>query len=315
MLTALPDEHVEAALGTARDQFFLGNPYGVYGVIVAPRRSGGKDAEECTLRLMVEYKTSQPERPVPAAIEYELDARCFGVRPDVVAGGIAPRTSFGAAVAFTGLHAGCTIRIDQPMRRFGAVCALLDARQAGRPTHALTAGHLFALGGLGTEVRCAASSAAAPGVIGRLVANALDEQRGDLAILELTAHGVALAQSSRAPVRTQPIATLSTATLAACYRPTTHDWSHTTWVHPTTGWYWLHDQMRGWLQFENPAYSAGAIVAPADSGSSLCGAPEGELLGSCIGTTDTWSLFQPLEPLRDWITQRLGGDLRLWMSV
>lgn len=306
------EEHASAALAAARATFGPGNPYGVYGVIVAHRRTGGRVLDDCTLQVFVQEKLDEPPDPVPEAFDYELDGRTYAIRPDVVAAGGMPRTATGGNPRFSGLHPGATIRVEHPMRRTAGVCAILArASQPTKATHLLTAGHLFARGAIGTRVLAAKNPNSPTKTIGRLVANALDTgDDRDIALVEL------LGAASSMLVRPSPVAiatpgALETGSAGQCYRPTARDWSAPVPVTQADGFFRLGDPVRGVFDLDDPTLVQGAVVVSGDSGSCVRRASDSALAGLVSGVGSTQSFFQPLEPARSWLDQR-GGPFTVW---
>lgn len=197
----LRPEHFRPAMRAAVAAFPDANPHGVFGIAIERRRVRGRPCGYSTLSLFVERKQDDPGSAIEPIVFRHRGGR-FAVVPDVVATGQAAVASRGPVPAFTGLHAGAAIRVTAGHRCAGGITCLLTAD--GRPTHLLTAGHLFPDSAGAFAVTASTGQRGSEVEVGRLSVNLLDrpgQTAIDVALVALNRDGIAMAIESAARPR------------------------------------------------------------------------------------------------------------------
>ena len=304
-----------AVMREARKVFGPRNRFGVHAFGIGAKRARGHTRGYRTLIALVMRKQERPRDRVPA-VQFSFKRRTLTVMPDVIATGQAARATKGTKIAFTGLHPGASIMVEN---RYAA-CGCLMHRGDGRPSHVLTAGHLFRVDAVGTPVFGGIGNQVKQ--IGTLVANLLDPNPDlpfpmDAAAVELNAAGVNLANQTAAPVRlggvvgSDDIGGLD----VQAYLATSHDFSRETTTNDEPfSFPNMQSAVRGRYEVTNVVRTDGAITLEGDSGTVLATAdPSRGAAGLCIGVVGTaMSLFDPLFRARKYLSQELGFALKLW---
>lgn len=293
-----------------------GGGYGVVAVGVDAKWRDGRSLGYSTLVAYVERKHPLPARPIPA-VEVELSGVPYRIEPDVVAVGT-PRIQSGGEPLWTGLHAGgcIEVRYGGGGTERGAVAVIAGGT---RPTHAVTAGHLFAPHLVGMPVYASPSPHVAPFVIGRLSANLLDAAEGaiDAAAVELLPAGVQLARATQRGPQLAAVLPTSIAggRRAQAFLATRHAYSAPLVnVRRTSYTAVLWAPRRStYIRLRDPVRSEHAITIAGDSGTILMTCESSRRgIGLCSGSYDGESLFEPLELALTRLSARLSTPLRLW---
>ncbi len=197
----LRPEHFDAAVKAAADLFPVGNPHGVFGMAIRRRRVRGHELAYSTLCLFVPRKQDDPTARIEQIL-FRHRRETFAVIPDIVATGRPAGASRGQLPTFTGLHPGAALRVEAGHRCAGGVACLLTLDR--RPTHLLTAGHIFPRARGRFAVVAASGPRGAAIEIGRLALNLLDRtpEPRDVALVELNPQGVRMAIDSASQART-----------------------------------------------------------------------------------------------------------------
>jgi hypothetical protein len=302
-------------MAAARRQFGPGNPYGVQAFGIDRKVTCGRRLRTSALNVYVVHKQAAPTRAVPPLI---VRSRGLRVRPDVVGVGAQP-TGHDAkrfAPPLLGLYAGAAIHVQGRVRQFGGVTCLLG--DGARPTHLLTAGHLFPKRQPNVEV-LAARRGEAPSVIGRLQVNLLDapfpelEHPLDVALVALTPRGVRMAEASQdGPKLCDFVAsdTLAGAEVSA-FLPTAHDCSRPTELLDGPLDAQMRSAARGVYFVQQVVGTRAAISNPGDSGTILYNGPLSAAfaVGICVGQFGAMTIFEPFE--RALLALRAGTGLPL----
>lgn len=302
-------------MAAARRQFGPDNPYGVEAFGIDRKVTCGRRLHTSALNVYVVHKQAAPARAVPTLL---VRGRGLRVRPDVVGVGAQP-TGHDArrfAAPLLGLYAGAAIHVHGRVRQFGGVACLLG--DGARPTHLLTAGHLFPKRQPNVEV-LAARRGEAPSVIGRLQVNLLDapfaelEHPLDVALVALTPRGVRMAEASQEGPRLRDFAagdTLAGAPVSA-FLPTAHDCSRPTELLDGPLDAQMRSAARGLYFVRQVVGTRAAISNPGDSGTILYNGPLAAALavGICVGQFGAMTIFEPFE--RALLALRAGTELPL----
>lgn len=323
-LRRIRPEHQRAAVEAAAAAFPPGNPHGVFGVAIQRRRVRGRELGYPTLALFVERKLDDPRAAIEPIV-FRHRRAALAVLPDVVATGSEAAASRGARAVFTGLHPGAAIRIASGRRCAGGVACLLTLDD--RPTHLLTAGHLFPPGSGSVAVRAASGPRGAEVDVGRLARNLLDASgRGiDVALVGLTEQGIDMAiqsaRPSRAPVlRATPfVSAFVDAARLKVYLSRTGDYQplRTASIGPSV--FQLRSDCR-------PPHRVADVIATdfanntrGNSGTILMtdedpvgGAMIGSAVGVAIGFAGAMSLHEPLDRALRAIRSATDRAFKIW---
>lgn len=304
-------------LALARRRYPPGNADGVFAFELGPRLCRGRSMPERTLRVFVPWKDPSCTAMPPLVVR-SGNAR-IRVRPDVIATGAQPLAGDAPTSYFTGLHVGAAL---QARTRFGATGLLLTAEQ--RPTHLVTAGHLFAERDREAAVRAARQGTNAR-VIGRLVCNLLDERPGglthaiDAALVELNAFGTALAEATHHRKAPQPIAVLSLAeagrTAVLAFRATANDYSESSDVHSVAECHFAAAARPRGYAVQDVLCTERQLTRAGDSGTLFTTAGQQRAaVGLCIGVDGRRTLLEPLERALHYFDHARPG-LSLWKGI
>lgn len=293
LLKDIPRRLWGAVLDAARHVFPPRNRYGVTAYAIGPCVREGRRLSTLTLNVYVVRKQLEPRWKVPT-LNVEVGRKLWQVSPNVIATGKRPRVTAGGPPQFSGLHSGAAIAVRGRTPSRGAIACLLGRQ--GNPTHALTAGHVFPTASLGAKVIAAASPRSMPRSIGKLVANFLDHQGVDAALIELNAFGVGLVnQQGPRPVDfASEISCFEK--LVRAYLATTNDFSREVVTERAPMDAHLYAPTRGVFLVKDVIPTDGEITNPGDSGTLLCsGATKDLALGVSSGGLGHHSVFEPME--------------------
>ena len=318
----LQAQHARAVVEAAADAFAPGNPHGVVGAAVGPKRVRGRPTSELALIVFVPRKVDRPPAPVGPVTFMHRGAR-REVMPDVVATGHRAGSVARHQPAFNGLYAGCSIQARSTKVVAGAVACLLGPSSG--PTHLLTAGHLFAPGATNAKVEAAPGPQEPAVVVGRLVRSLLDDPGAgaplDAALVALTPAGRRLALAGGKSPRLPRLA------------PASFDTRHvaTAWLRvflPSTGDYvarlegdfrlnFYHaDSPFGGTQTLHNVIETGFVRnVDGDSGTILMTDDDGAVsraVGIVVGHAGASSLHIPVDVALSQLAPELGGDLAIW---
>jgi hypothetical protein len=297
----------EPVLEAARSCFPEGNAHAVCAFGIGPHIRRGRARPRTTLNVYVRTKLAKPKAAVPP-LSIRVRGRVWTLRANVIATGTPARASAGGSATFTGLHAGAAISVQSAVGGRGAIACLL--KRGDSPTHALTAGHLFAQGAKGTGVFAAKSPGATVVRVGTLVANFLDTDDVDAAVIELNAAGVAMV-GDRGPALSDYLAENSVwGKQTRAFLATANDFSRETTTTtgpldallsaPTRGTFWV----RGAIGTD------GEVTNSGDSGTILCaGASNQFAVGTCSGALGAHSVFEPFERALTLVQNNVDSDL------
>jgi hypothetical protein len=304
------EELIEAALR----RFPIGNRHGVFGFDVGVRVRRGLPTPEHTLRLYIEQKL--PESGGTLNRPFKVGASRSLVVPDIVATGSRPRTLEGRSLTFSGVHVGAAILVAK--RHFGGIGAILTSNT--KPSHLLTAGHLFPEGSTDVAVQ-AARSGGSPRIVGHLACNLLDKHRGshaiDAALVRLNDLGSELAVSNSSTRPPRPGALFSSDpedVVVQAYLSTALDFSTPSKmsllplaVHLLSGARPSGYTVRGVVR------CAHEITRQGDSGTAFLTADaQRHLVGTCVGVDGKGSLVEPAARALAVLAAETGLSLNLW---
>jgi hypothetical protein len=296
-------------LAAARSQFTERNPHGVYAFGIGPHIRRGRARRQVTLNVYVKRKLDEPRAPVPE-LSVQVGKRTFTVKPNVVATGKRPRAAMAAPGAFTGLHPGAAISTQGALAGRGAVACLLSAGSG--PSHALTAGHLFAPGAQGAAVFAARSTTSPVVQVGAVIANFLDTDNVDAAVVRLNRAGIAMVTDGGPSLADFLAESSIFAKAATAFLASTNDFSRetTTSVGPMDAL--LTAPTRGTFWVRGAVGTDGEVTNLGDSGTILCsGASNQFAVGTCSGIFGAHSVFEPFERVLTLVQQNIDSNLSL----
>jgi len=311
-------EHLRAVLAAARREYPVGNPYGVRGFLVAPKRRGGKTLRYSTLQVCVVSKERTPRHPVEP-LHFRAERQSYLLQPDVVGvGSCTTHPARGARANFSGLHPGAAIRVGNEI---GALSVLLGRQGATEPSHLLTAGHVFAPGGTG-RVHAALDGSSGEIEVGVLDINLLDTgDARDGALVELSSEGRELAGLTRAPGPAGdpsgifPAAAATEFPRSQMYRPTAGDATTIARPERQAGLLVLDDAHRGTVTVESPIV-AHVFGEAGDSGSLLRTVGSDSLAVGCYsGRVGGAGVFNSVSGLLRALRQEGAPRLHVWRPV
>jgi hypothetical protein len=258
--------------------------------------------------VYVERKLDKPAAPVPD-LHYDFDNRPHWLKPNVVATGKRPTTTMAATAVYTGLHPGAAISTQGTVGGTGAIACLL--RRGAAPSHALTAGHLFRPGSNGAPV-FAAKSGTSPVQVGSLIANFLDTDDVDAAVIALDAAGVAMVTAGGPALSDFLAETSIFGKQAIAFLATTNDFSRETTTSPGPMDALLEAPTRGNFWVRGGVGSDGEVTNAGDSGTILSsGASSQFAVGTCSGVLGTHSVFEPFARVIDLVQRNIDSNLSL----
>jgi len=311
-------------LAAARQAFPPGNPQGVVAHGIDISRRAGRSQGYYSLVLYVACKARRPAtaiKPVP----FSHNGKAYAAVPDVIGVGGEPLAAQGTAGQFSGLHPGARIeaRVSKTGYSNGGVACLLTT--GTRPTHLLTAGHLFNPMFNRSEVLAAADEGEERVVVGSLTGNLLDQApmttgyHLDAALVELNAAGRNMAEESDR---------WSSPRLAG---QVAQDELQGNWVQsfrPTTGGYSMETKALAGVFTANLKSGArplnfsvtdviktrSTISREGDSGTIMFTLGDdclaGGICSGCLGAEG--SLFEPLDRALNALQSTLDADLNIW---
>jgi hypothetical protein len=315
IIERVSQEQVQAVLAAARRAFPIDNHYGVLGFVIAPKRKAGRALRHNTLRVYVAAKERAP-RNLIGPLEFRSRRQKFSIQPDVVGvGACATHPRHLTRANFSGLHPGAAIRVD---RAIGATSLLLAPPGTARPTHLLTAGHLFEPGGE-RSVLAAADRHSQRIQIGVLEINLLDttsEKDGALVKLNQPGQDMALAtkppESAGDPEGVLPDAAGVIVPRSRMYRPTAGDATDSVRPIRRQGVIFLPDDRRGRIPIESPLVCS-SLGEAGDSGALLRSVDDKSLaVGSYSGVLGIEAVFEWIDGLMDQMRQQGAPLLRIW---
>jgi hypothetical protein len=274
------------------------------------------------LAVFVEHKSLESDVALPP-VRFEAAGQAFEVQPDVVALGHRPATMHGRLTRFSGLHAGAGIRVEVGRGVTGGVACLLG--QAGKPSHLVTAGHLFE-SGKPAEVSAALSTHAPPRVIGKLESNLLDEDEShpyDVALVRLNAAGVAMVIGSGTHPRLPRLdatpfdAAYVGAAKFRAFLPLRGDYVANLDAEYRFNTFYLNSPLRGEYRVRNVVTTRFADNIEGNSGTVLMtddptGQVQGQATGVVVGYAGLNSLHEPLDRALRRISERAGTSFEIW---
>jgi hypothetical protein len=287
----LPRKFWNPVMGAARALFGKRNHYGVVAFGIGPRIRRGRPSEEHALNVYVIRKEEKPRLEVPE-LSFSVGRSTWTVMPNVIATGKRPRASLGGAPRYSGVHPGATITMRGTTPGRGALGCILS--RGNGPTHALTAGHLFTSGSIGSSVFAATSPAAPVRAIGTLVANYLDSSEADAALIELNPTGVAMVNTNGPRLSDFIGFDGSFLKLVRAFLATGNDFSREVSTGDGPMDALLSAPTRGTFLSRNTIPTDGEITNSGDSGTILCtGASNQFAVGLCSGALGAHSVFVP----------------------
>ncbi len=269
----------------ARALFGPRNRFGVFAYGVGRRHRGGHPTRERTLVVYLPFKLAKPRHPVPSL-------RVLGrtIRPDVVATGAVAIAHVGP-VPFDGLHPGAAIVTRAGAR--GAISALLT-NNGSDPTHAITAGHLFAPSSVGGKVQCAASPGSPASDVGELIANFLDDASLDVALIELNPKGQSMVSDLGPPLARMLAANDVWSEPVRAWLPTANSYSNPSVTLGSPLDVLVEAPTRGQYVVRGVVCTEHELTQVGDSGTVLVtGSTNRTAVGSCIGGFGARSVFEP----------------------
>jgi hypothetical protein len=293
LLRDIPRRLWGPVLDAARLVFPPRNRFGVNAYAIGPCIREGRRMAALALNVYVVRKLHEPRLKVPT-LSIEVGRKTWHITPNVIATGKRPRAVAGGSPRFSGLHPGAAIAVRGLTPGHGAIACLLGKRSG--PTHALTAGHIFPRGALGERVFAAASPSASPRSVGKVVANFLDHQGVDAALIELNAVGIDLV-SQQGPRLSDFASEISCFDkLVRSFLATTNDFSREVVTERAPMDAHLLAPTRGVFLVKNVIPTDGEVTNAGDSGTVLCSGASNDLaLGVCSGGLGHHSVFEPME--------------------
>jgi hypothetical protein len=280
-------------LSVARATFGVGNRFGVHAYGIGPRICRGHVHALTTLNVYVLRKLKDPKFQVPT-LSISARGRTWQLKPNVIATGARPQAAIGGAPAFSGMHPGAPIVLRGRTRGRGAIAAILG--QNARPTHALTAGHLFQRGALGEAVFAAESARSVVRQVGELAANFLDSHGVDAALIQLNSTGQGWVNDQGPPLADFVSELSCFKKLARSFLATANDYSREVHTGPKPIDVHLTAPTRGVFLVKDVVTTDGEITRHGDSGTVLCAGRKNALaMGICSGGTGHHSVFEPME--------------------
>ncbi|HEY5955392.1 MAG TPA: hypothetical protein VIV60_02515, partial [Polyangiaceae bacterium] len=291
LLNDLPRKLWQPVLTAARARFVPNNGYGVFAFGIGPLIRNGLRAPPMVLNVYVRRKLTEPRKAVEKLV-FEAGRVSWCTTPNVIATGRKARASSGGPPQYSGLHAGAVVTTRGATHGRGALACLLGT--GGDPTHALTAGHLFPSGALGSSVFAAAAPNATSHSVGTLVANFLDQDGVDGAVIALNAAGKRLVRQG-GPLLSDYLPERSVwGKLTCAFLPSANDFSRQAETEETGLDVHLSAPTRGVFVVKNAVQTDGELTHPGDSGTVLCSGAANELaVGVCSGSTGLHSVFEP----------------------
>lgn len=311
-----------AVMARAKELFPPNNPYGVFSFGIGDKLVEGVPRGYRTLVVHVRRKLQDPANPIPK-IEIEVGGRKLLVTPDVIATGAEPRTHPGVGVMFSGLHSGAPIVAGAgTVAEAGGVGCLLTTG-GKRPTHLITAGHLFYPGSpQPPPVFAGVPGSTTPVECGRLLVNLLDETARaefqiDAALVELSdTKLIDQGPPPGAPSLTDVESVVQGQSYSVqAYRPTANSPSRVVSAQLLPNVIHLPAAPRpGFLVLEDVLQTSMPITQRGDSGTILftASAPR-RAVGSCVGRLGTSALFEPVSRSLQLFQRSIPG-IRLWRA-
>jgi hypothetical protein len=306
----LPARLWPGTMRTARRVFRRGNPYGVFAFGIGPDIRGGRPRTNVVLNVYVDRKLAEPPRPVPP-IRPASRSQSYTVVPNVIATGKPPRAAAGAQAPFSGLHPGAAFITGGPAPARGAIACLLG--DSGTATHALTAGHVFAPGAGDRRALAASDAGGVPREVGQLVANFLDSDGVDVAVIQLNAQGRSMVVPVGPPLSGHLAERSVWRRSVRAYRATTGDYSRQTRTGDQPVDALLEAPLRGSFWVRDAIGTDGEVTSPGDSGTILLAGVSSELaVGTCSGGFDAQSVFEPFSRALDLVRRDVDSTLGLF---
>jgi hypothetical protein len=243
-------------------------------------------------------------------VRFAIKGQTWEVLPNVIATGRRARAAAGGSPAYSGVHPGAVVTVRGSTPGRGALACLLGA--VGAPTHALTAGHVFPDGSIGASVFAAASAGSPEQAIGTVVANFLDSEQADGAVIELSSAGQSLVTSAGPPLSDFVAERSAFGKVCRAFLATTNDFSRETETEPKAMDALLGAPTRGSFWVRGAIPTDGEITNEGDSGTVLCtGATSSLAVGVCAGALGAHSIFEPIARLLDLARQQVNATLEI----
>jgi hypothetical protein len=308
LLKDIPSRLWGPVIEGARRTFGAGNRFGVRAYAIGPCVREGRRLRALTLNAYVVRKSDEARIQIPT-LSIEVGRKTWHVTPNVIATGKRPRASAGGSPHFTGLHPGAPITVGGPVPGRGAIGCILG--KSGEPTHMLTAGHVFPPAALGAKVFAGRSPNSPVSAVGKLVANFLDDEGVDAALLELNATGVGLV-NKQGPRLSDFVSEVSCFDkLVRSFLAVTNDFSREVVTGPHGMDVHLSAPTRGVFLVKNVIPTDGEITNSGDSGTVLCAGAGNQLaVGICAGALGQHSVFEPTARVLDHVA-RIDSQLTI----
>jgi hypothetical protein len=308
-------------MGVAARRFKPRNPYGVIAFGIRQQRSTGLKDGALGLTVYVVRKLRKPARPIPS-LSVRVRGRLRPLDIDVIGTGAPARAGRGTDAPFSGLHAGAVIRAGTSSPQLGSIACLLSS--GDRPTHILTAGHLFSgAGSDGDPVFAAVEDGDELVEVGTLVANLLDlrDRRAaglaapaDVALIALNDDGVAMAEATRGPFNVSGAEPLpdEEGTAAQIFRWAAGDFSAEATAARLPLVVHFESDARGFYTVSDVLSATPCITDAGDSGGALLLAQAGRpAVGICVGAFGRNSVFEPIDRALAALISAFGA-LQVW---